>query len=344
MSSLGAIMASEIAETPKVFRAIFANKAAFDAVKDVLVEEKIQSVLVLARGTSDNAAHYLKYLIETQIGLPVGLTSPSSVTVYEAELKYSNTLVIAISQSGQSPDLVKFATAARQAKAYVIAMTNDDNSPLATISHNHFSLLAGPELAVAATKSYNAQLLVSYLLVAAWTSKQVDGEQIIKEAARLVETKDLVTAAVEESSRDKEVVILGRGFAYPNAREAALKIQETCKISVQGLSSADYLHGPISALTPQTQVFIVAPAHMPVSSITEATVKIRKTSNRIFWIGNGGTPESNDIVLAGSSCNDEIASTIVDAIVLQRFALEFAVASGFDPDAPVGLSKVTLTN
>lgn len=344
MSSLGAIMAAEIAETPKVFKAIFDNNAAFNAVKDVLVEEKIQSVLVLARGTSDNAAHYLKYLIETQIGLPVGLTSPSSVTVYGAKLKYSNTLVIAISQSGQSPDLVKFATAARQANAYVISMTNNEKSPLATIAHNHFSLLAGPELAVAATKSYNAQLLVSYLLVAAWTGKQVDGQQIIKEAARLVETKDLVTAAVETSSRDKEVVILGRGFAYPNAREAALKIQETCKISVQGLSSADYLHGPISALTPQTQVFIVAPSHMPASSITEATVKIRKTSTRIFWIGNGGTPESNDIVLAGSNCDDEITSTIVDAIVLQRFALEFAVASGFDPDAPVGLSKVTLTN
>ena len=344
MSSLGAIMASEIAETPKVFKAIFANKAAFDAVKNVLIEEKIQSVLILARGTSDNAAHYLKYLIETQIGLPVGLTSPSSVTVYGAELKYSNTLVIAISQSGQSPDLVKFATAARQASAYVIAMTNDENSPLATIAHNHFSLLAGPELAVAATKSYNAQLLVSYLLVATWTGKQVDGEQIITEAARIVGTKDLVTAAVEACSREKEVVILGRGFAYPNAREAALKIQETCKISVQGLSSADYLHGPISALTPQTQVFIVAPAHMPATSITEATVKIRKTSNRIFWIGNGGTPEGEDIILAGSNCDDEISSTIVDAIVLQRFALELAVASGFNPDAPVGLSKVTLTN
>jgi glucosamine--fructose-6-phosphate aminotransferase (isomerizing) len=344
MSNLGAIMASEIAETPKVFKAILDNKDAFDSVKNVLIQEKIQSVLILARGTSDNAAHYLKYLIETQIGLPVGLTSPSSVTVYGSELKYSNTLIVAISQSGQSPDLVKFATAARKANAYVIAMTNDDASPLATIAHNHFSLLAGPELAVAATKSYNAQLLISYLLVAAWTGKTVNSEQIISEATRLVETRDLVSAAVHEVSRDKEVVILGRGFAYPNAREAALKVQETCKISVQGLSTADYLHGPISALTPDTQVFIVAPSPMPAASITEATTKIRKTSSRIFWIGNGGTPEGDDIVLAGSQCDDEIASTIVDAVVLQRFALEFAVASGFDPDAPVGLSKVTLTN
>ena len=344
MSKLGVIMASEIAETPKVFTAILDNKKAFDSVKDVLLEEKIQSVLILARGTSDNAAHYLKYLIETQIGLPVGLTSPSSVTVYNAELKYANTLIVAISQSGQSPDLVKFATAARQANAYIIAMTNDDKSPLATIAHNHFSLLAGPELAVAATKSYNAQLLISYLLVASWTGTTVNGEQLISEATRIAGTTDLVAKAVATASREKEVVILGRGFAYPNAREAALKIQETCKISVQGLSTADYLHGPISALTPDTQVFIVAPSHMPASSITEATTKIRKTSSRIFWIGNGGTPQGDDIVLAGSNCDDEITSTLVDAMVLQRFALEFAVASGYDPDAPEGLSKVTLTN
>jgi len=337
-------MASEIAETPKVFTSILNNKDAFNSVKNVLVEEDVQSVLILARGTSDNAAHYLKYLIETQIGLPVGLTSPSSVTVYESKLKYSKTLVVAISQSGQSPDLVKFATAAREANAYIIAITNDDSSPLAKIAHNHFSLLAGPELAVAATKSYNAQLLISYLLVATWTDRVVNASQIISEATRIAETANLVSQAVSEVSRDKEIVILGRGFAYPNAREAALKIQETCKISVQGLSTADYLHGPISALTPETQVFIVAPAHMPASSITEATTKIRTTSSRIFWIGNGGTPEGDDIVLAGSNCDDEIASTLVDAMVLQRFALEFSVASGYDPDAPEGLSKVTLTN
>ncbi|MCX6443227.1 MAG: SIS domain-containing protein [Actinobacteria bacterium] len=344
MSNLGAIMASEIAETPKVFTAILNNKDAFNSIKNVLVDQEIQSVLILARGTSDNAAHYLKYLIETQIGLPVGLTSPSSVTVYHSQLKYSKTLVVAISQSGQSPDLVKFATAAREASAYIIAMTNDESSPLAKIAHNHFSLLAGPELAVAATKSYNAQLLISYLLVATWTGKAVNASQIISEATRIAETADLVSKAVAAVSRDKELVILGRGFAYPNAREAALKIQETCKISVQGLSTADYLHGPISALTPETQVFIVAPAHMPAASITEATTKIRTTSSRIFWIGNGGTPEGDDIVLAGSNCDDEIISTLVDAMVLQRFALEFSVASGYDPDSPAGLSKVTLTN
>ena len=344
MKQLGAVMSSEIAETPAVFTNILSDLSAFENVKNVLVDEKIQSVLILARGTSDNAAHFLKYLIETQIGLPVGLTSPSSVTVYNANLKYSNTLVIAISQSGQSPDLVHFATTARQANAYLIAMTNDSNSPLAKIAHHHFPLLAGPELAVAATKSYNAQLLISYLLVCTWTGTKINAMQIISEATRVASTAGLVSDAVVNTKRDHEIVLLGRGFAYPNAREAALKIQETCKVSVQGLSTADYLHGPISALTEETQVFIVAPSHLPAESILEATTKIRKTADRIFWIGNGGTPTGDDIVLAGSNCDDEITSTLVDAIVLQRFAMEFAVASGFDPDAPEGLSKVTLTH
>ena len=344
MKQLGAVMSSEIAETPAVFTNILSDLSAFENVKNVLVHEKIQSVLILARGTSDNAAHFLKYLIETQIGLPVGLTSPSSVTVYNANLKYSNTLVIAISQSGQSPDLVHFATAAREANAYLIAITNDSNSPLAQIAHHHFPLLAGPELAVAATKSYNAQLLISYLLVCTWTGTKVNAMQIISEATRVASTAGLVSDAVVNTNRDHEIVLLGRGFAYPNAREAALKIQETCKVSVQGLSTADYLHGPISALTEETQVFIVAPSHLPAESILEATTKIRKTADRIFWIGNGGTPTGDDIVLAGSNCDDEITSTLVDAIVLQRFAMEFAVASGFDPDAPEGLSKVTLTH
>jgi glucosamine--fructose-6-phosphate aminotransferase (isomerizing) len=344
MNQFGRIMASEIAETPRVFSSIFENSSVFNEVKDVLATENIHSVLILARGTSDNAAHFLKYLIETQIGLPVGLTSPSSVTIYDSHLKYVNTLIVAISQSGQSPDLVKFATAARNSMAYIIAMTNDDKSPLASIAHHHISLLAGPELAVAATKSYNAQLLVSYLLVMAWKGRKVDSDLIIDHATQLVAKRDLVTDAVLHVSREKEIVILGRGFAYPNAREAALKIQETCKISVQGLSTADYLHGPISALTEQTQVFIVAPTGLPAQSITEATSRIRTVSSRIFWIGNGGTPAENDIVIPGSDCGDEIMTSLVDAIALQRFALEFAVASGFDPDAPVGLSKVTLTN
>jgi len=344
MKQHGQIMASEIAEIPKIFSSLLNSLSILTPVKNILEEHQIHSILILARGTSDNAAHFLKYLIETQLGLPCGLTSPSSVTIYNSTLHYTGTLVVAISQSGRSPDLVRFATAALTGGAQVISITNDLDSPLAVLAHHHLALNAGPELAVAATKSYSAQLMLCYLLVSAWTKKVVSGDLIVSEARKLVDKVDLVREAVSACDREKEIVVLGRGFAYPNAREAALKIQETSKISVQGLSTADYLHGPISALTKETQVFIVAPKQMPQGSIDEALIKLREKGARVFWIGNGGTPTLDDIVIAGAACEDEIASSIVDSISLQRFALEFAIKSGLDPDSPAGLSKVTLTH
>lgn len=343
MNTLGSIMASEIASTPEVFTAINSSSNEFLKVKNLIQDKNIHSVLILARGTSDNAAHFLKYLIEVKMGLPVGLTSPSSVSIYHSQLQYKGVLVIAISQSGQSPDLVEFARAAKGAGAELISMTNDSNSPLAEIAHFHFPLLAGPELAVAATKSYSAQLLISYLLVSTWVGEVALTDEIIDQSHRLIANKNLVDEAVTSCSRENEFVFLGRGFAYANARESALKVQETAKISVQGLSTADYLHGPISALTPSTQLFILTPHCLPERSIADAVERIRKSVDRIYWIGSGGLPREGDIVIPGSECSDEIASSIVDAIALQSFALHFAKKSGFDPDAPVGLSKVTLT-
>lgn len=343
MSSYGSIMEMEIASTPSVFQSILDAKSQFDSVKNIISEKKIKFVLILARGTSDNAAHFLKYLIEVKMGLPCGLTSPSAVTIYNSKLHYDGTLVIAISQSGQSPDLVAYADAAKRSGGYLIAMTNDESSPLAHLAHHHLSLLAGPELAVAATKSYSAQLLVSYLLVSSWTGATVTGQEIVDQAEELVANTHINSAAVAASSRESEMLFLGRGFSYANAREAALKVQETSKLSVQGLSTADYLHGPISALRESTQLYIVAPHNMPTNSISEALVKIRKHVDHITWIGEGGASSGTDIRISGSRCSDEITSSIIDAISLQGFALEFAKKFGFNPDSPEGLSKVTKT-
>jgi glucosamine--fructose-6-phosphate aminotransferase (isomerizing) len=196
---------------------------------------------------------------------------------------------------------------------------------------------------VAATKSYSAQLFTSYLLVLTLTDKNIDVLKVISETSRLALEPNLISPTLAKLNRNHEIVFLGRGFAYPNAREAALKIQETNRISVQAYSTADYLHGPISALTSDTQVFFVAPSHAPYESISDAVKKIRETTKNIFWIGNGGKIEPGEVHLDGSNCNDEITSTIADAVVVQRLALEFAVKEGFNPDAPEGLSKVTLT-
>ena len=336
-------MQSEIAQIPAVFTELISAESQFMALSDLLKKNEIQSVLVLARGTSDNAAHFLKYLIETQLGLPVGLTSPSSVTIYHAKLNFKNTLVVAISQSGQSTDLVEYATAAKAAGATLVSMTNDDASPLAKLADHYLPLMAGAEFAVAATKSYAAQLLASLILVSAWSAKLTNYKSVITAATELLANNASLTAAVAKCDRSKEIVVLGRGFSYPNAREAALKIQETSKISVQGLSIADYMHGPISALTNQTQVFIFAPHGIPLESLKTDLEKIRAKSPSIFWFGSGELALANETVIPGAKCENEIYASVVDAIALQSFSLEFARKNGLDPDSPAGLSKVTLT-
>ena len=336
-------MQSEIAEIPAVFTKLISAENQFSALSDLLKSNEIHSVLVLARGTSDNAAHFLKYLIETQLGLPVGLTSPSSVTIYHAKLSFKNTLVVAISQSGQSTDLVEYATAAKAAGAKLVSMTNDEVSPLAKLADHHLPLMAGAEFAVAATKSYAAQLLASLMLVSAWSGKLNNYKSVINAATELLANTSALANAVAKCDRAKEIVVLGRGFSYPNAREAALKIQETSKISVQGLSIADYMHGPISALTNQTQVFIFTPHGIPLESLKSDLERIRAKSPSIFWFGSGELALPNETVIPGAKCENEIYASVVDAIILQSFSLEFARKNGLDPDSPAGLSKVTFT-
>jgi len=343
VNQIGNIMESEISEIPEVFTKLLASESQFTELSDYLSNNKIQSVLVLARGTSDNAAHFLKYLIETQLGLPVGLTSPSSVTIYHAKLNFENTLVVAISQSGQSTDLVEYATAAKSAGAKLISITNNENSPLAKLADHHLPLMAGTELAVAATKSYAAQLLASLMLVSAWSLKLTNYKSVVAAASELIANNSALSNAVAKCDRANEIVVLGRGFSYPNAREAALKIQETSKISVQGLSIADYMHGPISALTNKTQVFLMAPNGIPLESLKADLVKIRAKSPSIFWFGTGELALPNEVVIPGAKCENEIFASVVDSVILQAFALEFARKNDLNPDSPEGLSKVTFT-
>jgi glucosamine--fructose-6-phosphate aminotransferase (isomerizing) len=344
MPSLGMSMESEISQIPEVFQTILDNSNQFDKLHDVFTKHDFNSVQILGRGTSDNAAHFLKYLIETKIGLPVGLTSLSSVTIYDTQLKFDNTLVIAISQSGQSSDLIKFSKAAKAGGGFLIAMTNDELSPLAKSADLHLSLLAGKENAVAATKSYAAELLCSLILVDGWLNQKTTTNSIVAQAKLLVSDKNLVASAVDSVNPQNEIVVLGRGFSYPNAKEFALKIQETSKIPVQGLSIADYMHGPISALTSKTQIFLVAQNDSDLSFIKDYIMQIRSRSPKIYWIGTNSLAVPGEIVIEGAKTGNEIHNCIIDCVIGQRFALEFARKNGLDPDKPTGLSKVTLTN
>ena len=336
-------MESEINQTPEVIKRLVENHQQFDFVVTKINSSSIKSVMIAARGTSDNAAHFLKQLIEVELGIPVGLASPSVVSVYGAKLKYQDTLVIALSQSGQSPDLVAYVVAAKEGGGLTLGITNDANSPLAKAVELHLDLLAEKEIAVAATKSYTAQLFASLLLVNYWKGVTPGIEGVGKEATRVLGATDGLENILNSLSAKHSIVALGRGFSYGNARELALKIQETSHIPVQGMSSADYLHGPIAAVDEETRVLVLSPRGTYSEGLKEAITKLRAITKHLIWIGDGSWAKEGELVLTGSMIENEEISTVLDAILLQMIACRFAIKNGFNPDSPKGLSKVTLT-
>lgn len=342
MSSNGSLMRAEIAQIPGIFQKLADRAAAITAQVEKLPLDSFDSVILLARGTSDNAALYLKYLIETKIGIPCGLASPSVVTVYQSKLKLKNCLVIALSQSGQSPDLVSYAEAAKNGGAKVLALTNEANSPLAKAADVHLYLEAGEEKAVAATKSYSAELLLSLLVVSTWAKEVIDFAALVSEANRAVSNIDSVSKIVDNFDHTFGITTLGRGFSYANAHESALKIQETLKIPVSSFSSADYLHGPISSLHENSRVIFLAPTGVSITGMAATVTRIREITPHIYWIGNGFEIKPGEISLGGAKLSETLA-VIADSIVLQQFAMLLAIKNGLNPDAPIGLLKVTKT-
>lgn len=343
MSVPGQVMLREISEIPRMLGDIANAMSCNQSAKNLLRDRNFDSVIILARGTSDNAGHYLKYLLETQLGLPVGLASPSAATMYPTSFKYQNCLLIAISQSGQSTDLLTFAKAAQAGGGYLLSITNDENSPLAKLSDLHLAIFAGPELAVPATKSYVGQLMVSYLLTMAWANKSPDVDSIIYAASSIVDDQSDYKSFAKHLDISKPIYVLGRGFSYPNAKEFALKLQETCLIPVQGMSSSDFLHGPIASLNSEAQVVFIASEHLPKESFGEAPQRVRNVTGRVLWIGNPAVTSNEDVVLKTPQTPSELTASISDAVAFQKITHELATSNGLNPDSPEGLSKVTIT-
>ncbi len=336
-------MQREINEIPRMLRDISTAMANFNEARELFKNYSFTSAIIVARGTSDNAGHYLKYLLETQLGLPVGLASPSAATMYPTTFKYENCLLIAISQSGQSTDLLTFAKAAQSGGGFLLSITNNEDSPLAKLANIHIPVLAGPELAVPATKSYVGQLLISYLLVMAWAGKSVETEAVISSAEGILVDSVNYKEFAKNLDISKPIYILGRGFSYPNAKEFALKLQETCLVPVQGMSSSDFMHGPIASLNAAAQVIFVTPHHLPEESFGEAPSRVRAITGKVYWIGSNAHSTGIDVVLNTPSTDSEISACVSDAVAFQKVTHELAVSNGLNPDSPEGLNKVTIT-
>lgn len=341
----GSVMRSEIDEQPSMLaRALDTSIPEIRRVAAVLRDRAPRFVLFAARGTSDHAALYAKYLVEVHLGIPCGLASPSTTTAYAARPDLRDVLVVAVSQSGGSPDLVEYAAVARECGATVLAVTNAPESPLAAAAELHLDVRAGAELAVAATKSYTAELLALWLLVDAWRDGDGSAAQAVPvAAASVLSSYDQVARVAERYRFTDRIVLTARGFSYPTAREAALKMMETSYVAAHAFSGADLLHGPLAMIDEEHPVIAVVPEGVGATAMRPVLERLRGRHVDLVVVGGpSSTPYATSSVLLDHGLPEDLAP-VVDIIALQHLALVMATSRGFDPDSPRGLSKVTET-
>ncbi|MFI9630089.1 SIS domain-containing protein [Streptomyces sp. NPDC052042] len=343
---LGRLMAAEIAEQPAVLRRILKEGApTIRQIAAAIAARNPQFVLLTARGTSDNAALYAKYLVEVLLGKPAGLTSMSTTTAYGAKPDLRDCLVVTVSQSGGSPDLVASTRAAREAGAITLAVTNNPYSPLAAVSEYHIDVLAGPEKALPATKTYTAQLLSLYLLVEGLRGGDGSAAKGLPElAASVLARGEEVRELAERYRFAQRLIITSRGYGYPTAREAALKLMETTYIPALPFSGADLLHGPLAMVDNTSPVIAVVPDGHGGEALQPALDRLRTRGADLAVIGQQDLVDAAPAGFALPSWVTEEVQPILEILPLQLLAYEITIARGQDPDTPRALAKVTETH
>lgn len=340
----GALMAAEIAQQPGGLERLLTEGAT--EVREVgrfVAGRAPRFVLLAARGSSDHAALYAKYLLEVQLGLPVGLVSPSTYTSYHARPDLRDVLLITVSQSGGSPDLVATTARARELGADTLAVTNAPGSELAAVAQLHVDVMAGPEAAVAATKSYSAELMALWMLVQSWRGESLaSGAAVVEAAAAHVNRRDEVEQIAGRYRFTDRLITTGRGYAYPTAREAALKLMETSYVAAHAFSGADLLHGPLAMIDHDHPVVAVVPDGAGATAMAPVMDRLSERGADVLVLGGEQALSYGTTSYRLEPVAEHLAP-IADIVPLQWLALQMAVARGFDPDAPRGLAKVTRT-
>lgn len=312
-------------------------------------------ILLAARGTSDNAAQFGRYLLEITTGIPVSLAAPSIITLYQAEVDLREALVVAISQSGESTDTNLVLERARAQGAVTVGITNEPHSTLTGLAEFPLLVRAGKEKSVAATKTYTGQLMVFYLLAYALGAavRPDDLRRVPEWAAAALELEPRITALAERYRFMDHAAVVGRGLNYANAFEFSLKLMETCYVITEGFSSADFLHGPIAMVERAFPVFAFAPPGVTWPSMRDTLGRLRGLKAETLII----TDRSNRDALAEPGPRiclpmklnvrrawpEDLYTPIPYIIPAQLLAACLASQKGFDPDRPRTLSKVTRT-
>jgi glucosamine--fructose-6-phosphate aminotransferase (isomerizing) len=341
-------MLTETREQPEwVERAIEHERGNASRLAAAMHEQDIRFVIIAARGTSDNAATYAKYLFEIVAGVPVSLAAPSVYTLYDARVRLDNTLVMGISQSGQGTDVVQVLSSARSAGALTACITNYPESPLAKVSDHVFLCHAGEEKSVAATKTYTTALAVVAQIVGMYADRRDLLEllgQVPKRMREALGVEETIRESVDRYRYMQECAVLSRGVNQGTALEAALKMTETCYVVAKPYSGADFLHGPIAMVSAGFPCFLYAPEGRSYPSMLELALKIRDRDGELLVVSSG--PEILELAtvpIRVPTAVDEMLSPLVYILAGQLFAYYLATARGEDPDSPRGLTKVTLT-
>jgi len=327
------LMAQEARETPqRIAEQLHKNQSLCEQLGTKIRQFSPKFVYMVGRGSSDHAGVYAKYLIEIETGLPVTASAPSVASVYKKTLHLEQALVIVISQSGRSPDILAQCQMAKAAGALCVALVNDTDSPLADMVDVALPLNAGPENAVAATKSFLATLSALLQLVAYWQQDQ-------KLIANLTDLPDYMQQAIDAPAQLQQnfiqslshCVVLGRGLGYAISREIALKLKEVSSVHAEAFSSAEFLHGPVTLVEKQL-------------AIVDVTINDETLEPHLLQIQE--VKKRGALVCNLQQTSDKIHPRLAPLTLLQRFYLDIeniAQAMGYNPDQPAGLNKVTKT-
>ena len=342
------VMWKEIHQQPDVLKRTYAqNIDTIRALVAELNEKKPHTVVFGGRGTSDHACQYAKYLLEIYKGLPCALTSPSVITVYGGTYHLENTVVIAASQSGMAADVLEIIRAGNASGAITVSITNNADSPLAKEAKYHLNCFAEKECALAATKTFTAQLYILLTLAAEWSGNAQLLELVKKVpdmAEKAIGMADEIEAIVPRYRFMTDCFVLARGVNLPLAFEISLKLAETSYTRARGYAISDFHHGPFAMVDRHTPVFVIAADQKEYKDASDITTKLENAGADILSI------TTDEALAARGSCalrlpqdftNEAAIFPII--ILMQMFACRLTEVKGQNPDAPRGLNKVTIT-
>lgn len=343
------IMNQEILQEPE--RLAVCMKSNLEQIQEcarVLREKKPGTVVVAARGTSCNAGKYGKYLIETLLGIPVSIAAPSVLTCYEGKLCLNNALVIGISQSGAAEDVCSLIDRGNADGAMTVAITNTEGSLLAGRANYHFHCCADEEKALAATKTFVTQMEILTLLAAAWAEDEALTEAVSR-LPRIIQGVLARQEQIRELVRPwrfiTECFILARGLSYPVALECEIKLQETSRIHSQAFSVTNFTHGPVAMVSERAPVLVLACDRKTDENTVSMIKRVQGEGAETLLITN--KPEIAKLAPGSALLLDEecegVKGAFAAATAIQILACELSVLRGGDPDAPRGLTKITVT-